>query len=100
MAQIPLEQVEVPIVARKTIRDTVSSLRLDAVAASGFGTSRAKMAEAISSGRVTLNYLECTRSDHPVAEGDSIACRGMGKCRLVTVGGRSRKGRINITIDR
>lgn len=100
VAQISLEQVEVPIVARKTIRDTVSSLRLDAVAASGFGTSRAKMAEAISSGRVTLNYLECTRPDHPVSEGDGIACRGMGKCRLVTVGGRSRKGRINITIDR
>ena len=100
VAQIALEQVVVPAVARKTVRDTVSSLRLDAVAASGFGTSRAKMAEAISSGRVTLNYLECTRPDHPVAEGDGIACRGLGKCRLISVGGRSRKGRVNITIDR
>lgn len=61
MAQIGLDEIVVPAVARKIIRDTVSSLRLDAVAASGFGTSRAKMAEAISSGRVTLNYLECTR---------------------------------------
>lgn len=100
VVQIPLDQITVPAVARKTIRDTVSSLRLDAVAASGFGTSRAKMAEAISSGRVMLNYLECTRPDHAVEEGDGIACRGLGKCRLVTVGGRSRKGRINITIDR
>ena len=100
VAQIGLDEIVVPAVARKIIRDTVSSLRLDAVAASGFGTSRAKMAEAISSGRVTLNYLECTRPDHPVAQGDGIACRGMGKCRLTAVGGRSRKGRVNITLER
>jgi RNA-binding protein YlmH len=75
-------------------------LRLDAVAASGFGTSRVKMAEAISTGRVELNYQACTRPDHGVAEGDGIACRGLGKCRLTTVGGRSRKGRIRITIER
>ena len=76
------------------------SLRLDAVAATGFGTSRAKMTEAISSGRVSLNHLECTRADQAVAEGDVLACRGMGKCRLIAVGGLSRKGRVSITVER
>ena len=99
-ARIPLEEVVVPQVHRKVIRATVSSLRLDAVAACGFGTSRAKLAGAISAGRVALNGLECTRPDHPVAEGDAISCRGMGKCRLTAAGGLSRKGRINITVER
>lgn len=100
VAQISLDELIVPVAARKLIRATVSSLRLDAVAACGFSTSRAKLAEAISSGRVALNDLECTKPDHPVAEGDRIACRGLGKCCLSAVGGRSRKGRIALTLER
>lgn len=100
VTQIPLDDLLIPTVERKIMHDTVSSLRLDAVAAAGFGTSRAKMADAISSSRVELNYLPCTKSDHPVAEGEPITCRGLGKCILTAVGGRSRKGRINITIER
>ena len=98
--QIGLDEIVVPEVKKKVIRTTVGSLRLDAVGASGFGTSRSKFAEAISGGRVTLNGLECTRADHPVEAGDAISCRGMGKCRLTETGGMSRKGRVNITIER
>ena len=98
--QISLSEIIVPEVKKKVIHTTVGSLRLDAVAASGFGTSRSKFAEAISGGRVTLNGLECTRADHPVEVGDAISCRGMGKCRLTGRGGLSRKGRINITVER
>lgn len=100
LSQIPLEVLLVPPIAKKTIRDTVSSLRLDAVAAAGFGTSRGKMVEAISSGRVSLNHLECSHADQPVTQGDVIACRGLGKCRLAQVGGKSRKGRLSITMER
>ena len=99
-SEIPLPELSVPPIAKKLLHGTVSSLRLDAVAATGFGTSRAKMTEAISSGRVSLNHLECTRADQAVAEGDVLACRGMGKCRLIAVGGLSRKGRVAITVER
>ena len=37
---LPLDRLEPPAVETRTIRDTVSSLRLDAVAASGFSLSR------------------------------------------------------------
>lgn len=100
VSQISLSELSVPTLAKKIIHGTVSTLRLDAVAATGFGTSRGKMAEAISSGRVSLNHLECTRSDQGITEGDVIACRGMGKCRLAAVGGLSRKGRVSITMER
>lgn len=99
-SEIPLPELSVPPIAKKLLHGTVSSLRLDAVAATGFGTSRAKMTEAISSGRVSLNHLECTHADQAVAEGDVLACRGMGKCRLIAVGGLSRKGRVAITVER
>ena len=100
LTQIPLDQVYVPPLSKKVIRATVSSLRLDAVAAAGFGISRGRMAEAISSGRVSLNHLECSHADQGVAEGDVLSCRGMGKCRLAEVGGQSRKGRLAITMER
>ena len=41
-APLPLDRLEPPEVKVKVIRDTVSSLRLDAVAASGFSLSRGR----------------------------------------------------------
>lgn len=81
-------------------RDTVMSLRLDAVAASGFRTSRGKAAALIESGRVQVNWLECTKPDRLLAEGDTVSARGLGKFKLAEVGGLTRKGRVAITLRR
>ena len=97
---IPLEKLDPPQVRTRSIRDTVSSLRLDAVAAAGFSLSRGKAAELISSGKVQLNHRECVKPDRPVAEGDALSCRGLGKCVLKQVGGPSKKGRIMIEMER
>ncbi len=84
----------------KLVHDTVSTLRLDAVLASGFSLARGKSADAIAGGRVSLNHRECLKPDRAVAQGDTITCRGLGKCVLKRVGGQSRKGRIIIEIER
>lgn len=97
---LPLEEVEPPVVTVKTIRDTVSSPRLDAVAAAGFTTSRGKAADLISSGRVQLNHRECTKPDRLVSEGDVISCRGLGKCRVKSLSGQTKKGRIPVELER
>ena len=97
---LPLDRLEPPAVETRTIRDTVSSLRLDAVAASGFSLSRGKAADLIASGRVQLNHRECGKPDHAVAQGDVLSCRGLGKCVLTEVGGPSKKGRILIVLER
>ncbi|MFQ9916929.1 MAG: RNA-binding protein [Flavonifractor plautii] len=97
---LPLDRLEPPAVETRTIRDTVSSLRLDAVAASGFSLSRGKAADLIASGRVQLNHRECVKPDHAVAQGDVLSCRGLGKCVLTEVGGPSKKGRILIVLER
>ena len=84
----------------KLIHDTVSTLRLDAVLSSGFSLARGKAADAITGGRVSVNHRECVKPDKPVAEGDVLTCRGLGKCVVKTVGGQSRKGRTIIEIER
>lgn len=100
LAELPLSELHIPVGEVKTVHATVSSLRLDAVAAAGFSVSRSKLAEAIAAGRVSLNWRAVTRPDAAVTEGDVISCRGLGKCRLAAVGGLSRKGRIAVTLER
>ena len=98
--EIPLCDLEIPVQQVKEIRDTVASLRLDAVAAGGFSMSRTRAAELIAAGRVQVNHLDCGKGDRLVAEGDVITVRGLGKCLVAQVGGRSKKGRTMIVLHR
>ena len=100
LRQIPLTDLTVKPPEVRTIRDTVATLRLDAVLASGFSTSRGKAADFINAGRVMVNHRECTKTDKPVAEGDVLTCRGLGKCVVKEVLGQSRKGRIMLVLER
>lgn len=98
--EIPLDALKIPVQQVKEIRDTVASLRLDAVAAGGFSMSRTRAAELIAAGRVQVNHLDCGKGDRLVAEGDVITIRGLGKCVVVQVGGQSKKGRTIIVLHR
>lgn len=80
------------------VLDTVSSLRLDAVCSTGFRMARGKAAELIESGRVQLNWRECTKPDKAVSAGDTVSARGFGKFELTEVGGLTKKGRIPIVV--
>ena len=90
--------VHIPEVHCEERRDTVSSLRLDAVCATGFRMARGKAAELIEGGRVQLNWRACTKPDKPVSAGDTVSARGFGKFELAEVGGLTKKGRIPITV--
>jgi len=79
--------------------DTVASLRLDSIVASAFALSRAKAAEAIRRGIVSVNSMEALKVDQEISEGDKIVMRGRGKVVLAQVGGVSRKDRIRITFN-
>ncbi len=94
------DALNVPERKVRTIRDTVATLRLDAVASAGFGMSRGKAAELIASGRVQLNHRETVKPDAAVRAGDVVSARGLGKFTLAEVGGQSKKGRTGILIER
>ena len=100
LEELPLSALEAPEQKTKPIRGTVSSLRLDGVAAEGFALSRSRAAEVITAGKTELNYMLCTKPDRQVTEGDVISVRGLGKMRLESVGGNTKKGRISIEICR
>lgn len=97
---IPLEDLTPPAKTVKTIRNTFATLRLDAVTASAFSLPRSKASALISSGRVSLNHVECTKPDRQVGEGDIITCRGSGKCVVKQISGQSKKGRIMAELER
>ena len=78
----------------KTVNTTVSSLRLDSVAAAGFGLSRTRMAEAITAEKVNLNWQVKNSPSQPVKQGDIITIRGRGRVEVFEVKGTSRSGRI------
>lgn len=99
-APMGLEELTPPQRTVRLIRDTFATLRLDAVTASGFSLPRSKAAALISSGRVSLNHVECTKPDRQVGEGDVITCRGSGKCVVKQINGQSKKGRIMAELER
>ena len=98
--EIPLEALQVPVVSVKEIRDTVSSLRLDSIVGSGFNMARGKAAALIETGKVSLNDLPCMKGDKLMTEGDKVSARGFGKLILAQVGGRTKKDRISIVLQR
>ena len=97
---LPLSALAVPHAAVKEIKDTVSSLRLDNVLAAGFSLSRGRAAEAVEKGSVQVNYVTCVKPDKSVSAGDTITCRGLGKCVLDSVGAPTKKGRLPVSIRR
>ena len=100
VSEIQPGHLHIPEVQCQEVRDTVSSLRLDAVASTGFKMARGKAAELISGGRVQVNWRECTKPDKLLAAGDTVSSRGFGKFVLAEVGGTTRKGRTAILIKR
>ena len=98
--EIDLERLEVEPERVKEIRTTVASLRLDAVAASGFGTSRTRMAREIKAERVKVNWRPVRDPAAPVAQGDVLSIRGRGRVVVEEVAGTTRKGRITVVLKR
>jgi len=99
-APVGLADLEVRPPQVKVIRDTVATLRLDAVAAAGFSLARGKAAALIESGRVALNHREVLKPDRAVSQGDVVTCRGLGKFVVKEAGGLSKKGRVMLVLER
>ena len=100
LEQIPLSEVAVPEVQTKEIRDTVASLRLDSIIASGFRIGRSAAAQYVTAGKVAIDGLPCEKPDKPVEEGSKVSVRGLGKIKLKNINGQTQKGRISVIIHR
>lgn len=81
------------------MRDTVASLRLDSILASGMRTSRARAAEMIRAGLVAVDHATEERVDRSLTAGQLLSVRGFGRIRLTQVGERTRKDRLPIMLE-
>lgn len=96
---LPIDELDKGELNIKQKHDTVASLRLDNVVAAAFALSRAKAAEAINRGSVSVNSMEAMKVDMEIREGDKITVRGRGKAVLAEIGGTSRKDRTRVTFN-
>ncbi|MBE6933717.1 MAG: RNA-binding protein [Ruminococcaceae bacterium] len=100
LERISLTDVIIPQPEVRIIKETLASLRLDGVVASGFRISRSLATQAICSGKVAVDGLPWEKPDKTVAEGAKISLRGSGKMKLEKVNGQTKKGRISVEIHR
>ena len=100
LTQVPLAGLILPEQKTLTIRDTLASLRLDALVASGFRISRSLAATYIESGKAAVNGIPCEKPDKEVRAGDKVSVRGLGKILLESIGGQSKKNRYIVVIQK
>lgn len=100
LKKVSLEGLVLPEPEWKELRDTLASLRLDSVIASGFRIGRSLAAEYVHAGKVSIDGLPCEKPDKTVSEGAKISVRGLGKIKLSQIGGKTKKDRIAVTIQK
>ena len=100
LTNISLDDLEEKEVQVKVISATVAALRLDAVAAAGYGVSRSRMAEEIKGQNVKVNWKEAKNASQTVEEGDIISFRSRGRVEVAEIRGTTKKGRTSITLKK
>jgi len=100
LEQIPLRSASIPEPEVLEVKDTLASLRLDSVISSGFRIGRGLAAQYVSAGKASIDGLPCEKPDKQVSEGMKISVRSLGKLKLHSVNGRTKKDRISVVIHR
>ncbi len=96
--RIELSELKIREPKKKEMTTTEASLRLDAIASAGFGMSRSKMVDLISSGDVRVNWKDINQSAHALKAGDLVAIRGKGRLEIGEVAiTKKERYRINLT---
>ena len=84
----------------KEIRATVASLRVDSIAAAGFGFSRSRAAADIKADKLKLNWQSVKNASQLIKEGDVLSMRGRGRLEVEEVRGLTKKGRTSVVLKR
>lgn len=100
LSEIALTDIMPRVEKVKEIKTTLASLRLDVVAAAGFGVSRSKMADDIAVDKIKLNWQDAKSSSQAVKSGDVISMRGRGRLEVCEIFGQTKKGRTSVLLKR
>jgi RNA-binding protein YlmH len=100
ITSVSLEKFENIEESYTIISDTVKSLRLDNILASGFNLSRSDSLKMIKSSKVKVNHLLVESASKNAKVGDLISCRGSGRIVLSEIGTLTKKERIKIILHK
>ena len=100
---IEIEEVEfndlsIPQVEYRELRELLSSTRLDIVISSAYNISRTDSQSIIRSGKVKVNWENINKVSKELEEGDIISVRGYGRIILYSLEGLSKKGKLRAII--
>lgn len=84
----------------EVIRGSVASVRLDAVMAIAFQSSRSSLLSLISDGCVFINGRVITTNAYALKEQDIVSVRGHGRFRYIGEIGATKKGRHMIELEK
>lgn len=82
------------------VSGTCSSVRLDALIAIAFQSSRSSMVSFIEGGQVFVNGRLVTSNGYEPKEGDIISVRGKGRFLFEETSGRTKKGRTSVRLQK
>lgn len=82
------------------IKGNVASVRLDALIALVYKSSRSKIVPLIENGKVYVNGKMITSNGYHLKEDDIISVRGMGRFQYKEVIAETKKGRLFVTVHK
>lgn len=77
---------------------TTSSLRLDTVISTVYNISRQRSKDLINVGKVKVNWAVNEKPDFPLELLDIISVRGFGRIQIRQIDGKTKKGKIRLTM--
>ncbi|PYZ97943.1 RNA-binding protein [Alteribacter lacisalsi] len=96
LAEKPLSHIQIPSVTWTKTMLTVSSMRLDVVAAELFKLSRSKSKAMIEAEQAKVNWKVTTDASLQLMSGDMISLRGKGRAKVFEEDGRTKKDKIKL----
>lgn len=77
----------------------VSSLRIDSLISAAFNISRNLASSMLESNKIKTNYLEISKRDYLLNEGDLISVRGYGRIKITKILNRTKKNKQRVEIE-
>lgn len=93
---LPIEQLRTVKPDLEEMSFTVASLRLDGIASDVYRISRAKIVDPIRAGRCRVNWKAEEDPSTLLKEGDVVSLQGLGRFKMLSVEGMTKKGRIRV----
>lgn len=96
--EVSFNDLDVPDLKYKELREFLPSTRLDIVIASAYNISRSESQNLIKADKVKVNWESINKASKELEEGDIISVRGYGRIILHSIEGLSRKGKLGASI--